>query len=139
MRFWDTSAIMPLLVAEAGSPAARTSYRRDPAQLVWWGTAVECVSALRRLERQGDLAGPGLAEAFRRLDELSRAWQEVEPGERLREIAIRLLRTHPLRAGDALRLSAAIVAAEERPATLAFVTLDERLAEAANREGFATA
>lgn len=106
--------------------------------IVWWATTVECVSALRRLERQGDVGGPDLVSALHRLDELSLAWQEVEAAERVRDVAIRVLRTHQLRAADALQLAAAIVAAEERPATLPFVTLDERLAEAASREGFAT-
>lgn len=106
---------------------------------VWWGTSVECVSALRRLERQGDIGGGNLVAALHRLDELSLAWQAIEPVERVRDIAIRVLRTHQLRATDALQLAAAIVAAEERPATLTFLTLDERLAEAASREGFAEA
>jgi len=47
-----------------------------------------------------------------------------------------LLRVHPLRAGDSLQLAAAIIAAEHEPATLEFVSLDERLNEAASREGF---
>ncbi len=50
---------------------------------------------------------------------------------------MRLLRTHSLRAADALQLAAARAASEERPDTLPFVTLDERLALAAQREGFA--
>ena len=44
--------------------------------------------------------------------------------------------THPLRAADALQVGAALVAAEESPATLEFVTLDRKLAVAAEREGF---
>jgi hypothetical protein len=44
---------------------------------------------------------------------------------------------HPLRAADALQLAAAFAAAERRPASLAIVTLDERLANAARKEGFA--
>lgn len=37
---------------------------------------------------------------------------------------------------DALQLAAAIVAAEHEPASLPFVSLDERLNDAAAREGF---
>jgi hypothetical protein len=43
---------------------------------------------------------------------------------------------HPLRAADALQLAAAYAAAEQRPASLDMVTLDERLAIAARNEGF---
>ncbi|MDT3677593.1 MAG: hypothetical protein ROZ64_01995 [Burkholderiaceae bacterium] len=48
----------------------------------------------------------------------------------------RALRVHPLRAADSTPLAAALVAAEHQPATLAFVCLDQRLTEAAAREGF---
>jgi hypothetical protein len=65
-------------------------------------------------------------------------WHEVEPGDDVRESAKRFLRVHDLRAADALQFAAAFFAAEARPATLEFVTLDDRLLEAARREGFPT-
>jgi uncharacterized protein len=76
------------------------------------------------------------ASAFQRLRQLASGWQEIEPSETLRETAIRFLRVHPLRAADALQLAAAFMAAEGRPASLEFVSLDERLAEAGRKEGF---
>ena len=54
----------------------------------------------------------------------------------VRNIAQRLLRTHPLHSADSIQLAAAIVAAELEPASLEFVCLDDRLSEAAMREGF---
>ena len=77
-----------------------------------------------------------LCGALHRLEALRDAWAEIQPSDRVRTFAVRVLRTHPLRAGDALQLAAAIAAAEDHPATLPFVTLDERLGEAAEREGF---
>ncbi|MBA3877207.1 MAG: PIN domain-containing protein [Anaerolinea sp.] len=136
MRFWDTSAIVPLLVKESSTDFVRASWRRDPDITVWWATEVECVSALARLERDGTLDVASVGEALARLAALSLAWTEIEPGTRVREHANRLLRTHALRASDALQLAAAIVAAEERPASLRLVSLDERVAGAASREGF---
>lgn len=136
MRFWDSSAIVPLLVAEASSAAALREYEADPEVVTWWATEAECVSALARLEREGALSAPSMRGALRRLDGLARAWREVQPVTAVRTTAIRLLRVHPLRAADALQLAAAIVAAEDQPATLELVTLDDRLAEAADREGF---
>jgi hypothetical protein len=52
------------------------------------------------------------------------------------DVALRLLRNHPLRAADALQLAAALIASEETPQTLEFICLDDRLALAARREGF---
>ena len=97
---------------------------------------MECASALARLERGALLHGKGAASAFDRLKQLANGWHEIEPSETVRENALRFLRVHPLRAADALQLAAAFLAAERRPSTLEVVTLDERLADAARKEGF---
>ena len=137
MSFWDSSALVPLLVREESSAAIGKRYRGDHAPIVWWGAEVECASAVARLEREGTLSSRGGTEAFRRLDTLIRAWHVIEPVAVVRETARRLLRVHELRAGDALQLGAALVAAEGRSPTLEFVCLDERLSAAARLEGFA--
>ena len=136
MKFWDASAIVPLLVAESMTRSVQTLARRDPDMLAWWGSRVECASALARLERDALLDRKDAALAFDRLKQLADAWHEIEPSEILRENALRFLRVHPLRAADALQLAAAFVAAERRPSSLEVVTLDGRLADAARKEGF---
>lgn len=109
----------------------------DPGMLVWWGSKIECVSALARVERAGALDRTRAALAFDRLAELANSWHEIEPSEMVRESAARFLRVHPLRVGDALQLGAAFAVAEGRPSSLQVLTLDERLADAARKEGFA--
>ncbi len=105
--------------------------------MVWWESQVECVSALARLERAATLDQKRTGLALGRLGELVNSWHEIEPSAIVRENAMRFLRVHPLRAADALQLGAAFAAAESRPSSLTVITLDERLAEAARREGFA--
>ncbi len=136
MKFWDSSALVPLLAAETSTRAVQSLYTRDSEAVVWWGTLVECASAIARLERDGALSATDAAESFSRLDALAPSWMQVDPSDEIRESARRFLRVHPLRAADALQLAAALAAAERRPSTLAFVTLDDRLREAAGREGF---
>ena len=136
MRFWDASAVVPLLVDESSTEAIQLLAAGDPALLVWWGTEVECASAIARLERDGLLDSPAVDAAFGRLGELAAAWHQIDPGDVVREVAIRILRVHPLRSADSLQLAAAFIAAEGRPRTLDVVTLDERLASAARKEGF---
>ena len=136
VMFWDTSAIVPMLTVETTSHAIASLLATDPGVIAWWGTPVECVSALARLERQALVTREESAAAFARLEAASSSWQEIEPGERVRQIAMRLVRTHPLRGADAFQLAAAIVAADGEPRSLPFVTLDPRLALAASREGF---
>ena len=137
MKFWDSSAIVPLLVEQASTTGMQALVETDPVLLVWWATAVECASALARLEREQVLKGAAAKSAFGRLSQLTTSWQEIDSSDLVRETAVRLVRVHPLRAADSLQLAAAFVAAEGRPATLELVTLDDRLALAAQREGFA--
>ncbi|HVC61138.1 MAG TPA: hypothetical protein VND19_12355 [Acetobacteraceae bacterium] len=137
MTFWDASAIVPLLVAEKITARLQPLAQRDPDMLAWWGSAVECASALARLEREAALDAKGAELAFRRLKLIADAWHEFEPSEVVRQTAARFLRVYPLRAADALQLAAAFVAAEHRPASLQVVTLDDRLAVAMRKEGFA--
>lgn len=137
MRFWDASAIVPLLMAEPVTSSLQTLASEDSAIVVWWATEVECASAIARLERDGALDQPAALEAFDRLKQLAAGWHEVDPSDGVREAAVRFLRVHPLRAADALQLAAAFAAAEGRPSSLEVITLDGRLATAARKEGFA--
>jgi hypothetical protein len=89
-----------------------------------------------RLERNAALDQAAATQAFGRLKHLAHAWHEVDPSDPIREAAVRFLRVHPLGAADALQLAAAFIAAERRPSSLEVVTLDDRLAVAARKEGF---
>jgi predicted nucleic acid-binding protein len=104
--------------------------------LVWCLAATEVVSALARKQREGALDARTFRVAKHRLQSLESAWNEVIRWDEVRARARRLLEAHPLRTSDALHLAAALVAVEERPQGFELVTLDERLAEAAAREGF---
>ena len=137
MKFWDASAIVPLLMSEPTTKAAQALANKDPTMVVWWATEVECASAIARLEREDGLDESAATQAFHRLRQLAPTWHEVDPSDPVREAAIRFLRVHPLRAADALQLPAAFIAAERRPSSLEVVTLDDRLAAAARKEGFA--
>jgi predicted nucleic acid-binding protein len=137
MKFRDASAVVPAIVAEPTTRPVRALAARDPAMLVWWATEVECASAVVRLERDGALDESGVRQALDRLKQLAAGWHEVDPSDAIREAAVRFLRVHPLRTADALQLAAAFIAAERRPSSLELVTLDDRLAVAARKEGFA--
>lgn len=138
MRFWDSSALVPLVVEEASSGTMAALWKQDAECLVWWGTPVEIASALARRQREAALPEAMVRAALQRLDAFSECWHEVQPVEAVRREARRLLRVHPLRAPDALQLAAAVTAVRHLggPAELPFVCLDRRLAEAAAKEGF---
>jgi uncharacterized protein len=137
VKFWDASAIVPLLVFETSTRRIQSLAAQDPDLLVWWASPVECVSALARRERDGALDGRAMATAIQRLQILAAGWHEIDPSDLIRDAANRILRVHPLRSADALQLAAAFAAAERRPSSLEVITLDGRLADAARKEGFA--
>ena len=136
MRFWDSSALVPLAAEEASSPSCRELLREDPVIAVWALTRTEMVSAIRRKERDGELTRDFARVALERVHLLEAAWNEVDALAQVRDRADRLLGVHPLRAADALQLAAALVLVEERPAGWSFVTADARLAAAAAAERF---
>ena len=136
MKFWDSSAILPLLVRETSTPNALAYYESNPEMMVWWGSPVECVSALARLERENKLEPADITKAQAQLSTLLAAWHEVQPLDSVRQLSQRLLRLHPLRAADSLQLAAALVACQHKPQGMEFVCLDARLGLAAEREGF---
>lgn len=135
MNFWDSSAVIPLLLGEKTTRSVREILAVNREMYVWWGTEIECVSTIARLEREG-VAPRVIASALERLTGLSEDWSEITPGPLVRDTARRLLRVHPLRAADALQLAAATVLADQRPASVTIVTLDAWLRNAATREGF---
>ncbi len=136
MKYWDSSALVALVVDEPRSGERRGTIRQDPVIVTWWGSRIECASALNRLEREHHLEGDGLDRSMDQLGLLASSWIEIEPLDQVRRRAIRLLRLHPLRAADALQLAAALTAAGEDPQRLDLVSSDDRLSAAARREGF---
>ncbi len=136
MKFWDASALIPLCLIERQSKVLKKLIGEDEAIVAWWGTPVECFSALARLRREQALTEIEEEQARLLLRTLQRVWTEVEPTNVVREQAGRVVRLHPLRAADALQLAAALVWCQGDPSQYGFVCLDLRLRDAARREGF---
>jgi predicted nucleic acid-binding protein len=136
VRFWDVAAIVPLVALDKQTADCRALLAEDSDIVVWLLTPVEVISALTRRLREKSLKPIELSKAKEQLTALEKAWSEVISVERVRDRARRLLETHPLRAADSLQLAAALLASEENPQAFPFVTLDERLGGAAEREGF---
>ena len=136
MRFWDTSAILPLVSREPLSDEMRRLLEEDAGMVVWWATRVECISATSRRAREGSLPPEGEASARGLIDVLSESWTEARPTARLRDLAEQALAAHPLRAADALQLASALIWCGSEPRGRAFVCLDERLRAAVSRSGF---
>jgi uncharacterized protein len=135
MRFWDSSAVIPLLIQQPATERVQPLIDEVPDAVLWWGTPLECASAFARLRREGALDAAAEGDVRTLLDTWRESCAEVQPTSELRATAARLVRTHPLRAADALQLAAALAWAGN-PDGAVLVTLDDRLAHAARLEGF---
>lgn len=136
MRYWDSSALVPLVVSEPTSAQVRTWVEDDADIVVWALTDVELRSALARLARDGRLSPEDLHDAAARADRMVEQFHVVACSSAVRNRAKRLLMIHHLRAADALQLAAALIACADDPGGFEFLTLDARLAAAARSEGF---
>ncbi len=134
MRFWDASALVPLVVDQPASTRVKALLREDRTLVVWWGSVVECWLVFARLRREGVFSVDDEDAARGLLHTLQESWIEILPSEDVRAHAGRLLRLHAVRSADALQLAAALVWAGDPPSG-EFVVFDQRLQEAARMEG----
>ena len=135
MRYWDASALVPVIVAESDSERVRGWLAEDDHVVTWVWTRTEITSAIERRTREGSLSRPQRREVLDRLGALADGWDEVTDVLAVRSRAEALLARHPLRAADAGQLGAALLVQEQLAGALTFVCRDQRLLTAADVEG----
>src|ERR1035437_6289349 len=121
--FWDTSALIPLCVWQRSTSTVQ-ALSAQYQKVVWWYTPVEIRSGFARLVRMGQMTPNEHVQARVRLDRMRSEWQEVDPSEKLREQAERLVDRFPLKAADAQQLAAAMVWCIGRLKGRAFISVD---------------
>ena len=136
MRYWDASALVPLIVAEADSDLVRGWLSDDDHIVTWVWTRTEITGAIERRTREGSISRPRRREVLDRLGALADRWDEVTEVLAVRVRADALLARHPLRAADAGQLGAALLVQEQLAGPLPFACRDRRLLSAADLEGF---
>lgn len=133
MRFWDTSALVPLIIDEPSTLRMAEILSDDPDITVWIATNVELTSAFVRRMAGNQFA---LRNTETLVASLASTWLEIDESAAAVDRAKYLAKAHRLRAMDALQLAAALIACGYKPGRLEFVTLDQALATAARAEGF---
>ena len=136
MKFWDSSAIVPLVVQQTLSKFSLKLLKSDLVQLVSFSTYCEVFSALSRLEREGYLSSDGFSMSESQLNKLAKSWHVVSFSPLLEAETKRLLRIHPIKCADAFQLASAISCCDRNSDALSFVTLDQKLSTTARKEGF---
>ncbi len=137
IAFWDSSAIIPLIIKEDRTDQSIALFKKTKKMLVWEFTQTECFSAICKKEKNGDLSDLFLKEALHSMLQLSGLWNEISPLSALtKSLAKRIISAYGLKTLDSLQLATALVACQEDTKRLTFITYDKGLAKAALKEGF---
>ena len=131
MRFWDSSALVPLLSDESSTDRVQSLFREDRNVVTAFITPVELISAIcRKAGVNRDLR----RSAMQRLSVLQANWTLVDDYESLMVSARTIAAQQCLRTGDAIQLASALRVRPDK--SVPFVTLDGELIDAARSVGF---
>jgi len=81
MRFWDSSALVPLLMTQPLSSKTDKWVAEDGELAVWTLTPIELASAVLRLVREGALQETAANQAESRIDELMGSCHVGKPAD----------------------------------------------------------
>lgn len=136
IAYFDTSAVLPLLIAEHGSQMAGRLW--DSADRVVSVRLVypEARAALAQAERLDRVSARDLRRAVRALDSRFEEMDLVEIDDPLAHLAGEKAEDHGLRGYDAVHLAAAL---RVHDPDVVLIAGDRALVDAANSEGLAVA
>jgi len=136
MKFWDTSALFPLLVFDVHSHRSRVILNEDREIVASFITPVEINSSIWRRRHANLLDSERHRTADAHFAALTSNWITVGHVREVVDASLSVVSRHSLRSGDAIQLGAAVVARRFLGADLRFVTFDKQLAAVATAEGF---
>jgi predicted nucleic acid-binding protein len=136
IAYFDTSAVVPMLIAEAGSARAASLWDGADRVVSVRLTYPETRAALAQAERLGRLTARQLRDAVTEFDSLFEEIDLVEVDDALARRAGELAEVRQLRGYDAVHLAAAD---RIRDPNVVVIAGDGALLDAATAEGMATA
>ncbi len=136
IAYFDTSALIPLLIGETGSDAAGDAWDQAIRLVSVRLVGVEARAGLAQAARTNRISPAQLRTFARELDHLLVQLEFVEIDDVLVRNAGDLAESHSLRAYDAVHLAAALMVAAD---DLVVVAGDRAVVSAAQAAGLATA
>jgi hypothetical protein len=136
--FLDSSALVKRYIDEAGTRRVLEIIESSDRLIVSSLARVEITAALVRRARRGGLSEDHLHDILAALEtELREVFEVMELSAAIMTRATDLVRTHALRAADAIQLASALVAmgGPSKASDFTFVSADAELNAAARQEG----
>ena len=134
LAFWDSSALVKLLVEEAGTDLAAALWDGSSSIVASQLVVPEVAAALATARRTGRLDGRRAGIARSQWGQFRAALDLVDVTPEVADGAAQLAGAHPLSGADAVHLATALLL---REVDLLVATWDQRLATAAVAEGLA--
>jgi len=134
--YWDASALVKKYLSETGSETVRQWLAKDTVLVTSQLTYVEIHATFARKKRERDISPSDYQRVCRTFETDWQAITVVQLDDRLLPKIRYLLSRHPLRSADSVHLASALYISEQaqlRP--LPFACADDRLLQAARREG----
>jgi predicted nucleic acid-binding protein len=136
IAYFDTSAVVPLLVEEPGTPQCAEQWSVADRVVSVRLVKVEARAALAQAARQDRLTSRQLRATVDALDDLVAQLDLIDVDEDLIDGAAELAETHSLRAYDAIHLAAALAVGDD---DLVLVAGDRALLTAGSAVGLGIA
>jgi len=134
LAFWDSSALVKLLVEEAGTDVAVALWDESSGVVASRLAVPEVSAALASAERRGRVDQAAVRNAHDEWRRYADALHFMEVSTEIADRAAVLVVGHPLSGADAVHLATALALREVEPV---LATWDRRLATAAVAEGLA--
>lgn len=136
IAFFDTSAFVPLMLEEPGTPSARALWKRTTRPIGSVLLYPEAKAAIGRAHRTGRIDDDDRAAAYRHLERLVARVELIDVDRNLAARAVALAEVAPLKGADAVQLATAEAAAGP---DVTLVAADAQLCAAARHLGLAVA
>ncbi|PWU13136.1 MAG: hypothetical protein C5B49_15160 [Bdellovibrio sp.] len=137
MLYWESSALVASLIAEKETNRVRlysinTGDLRSYTAII---TPLEVESAIQRRLKEQSISSKLADKTRLSITEFRQQAYLIVADQNVLDIALHIQKIYRLRVADALQLASAR-AGTENPSKVHFLCLDEKLNEAAKREGF---
>jgi uncharacterized protein len=136
--YLDTSALVKRYFLEEQSNELLSSWAQAELIVTSSVAYAETVASFFRKKRESALEEDIIQQV---VDAFLLDWKSffrVEVTDELNEIVLRIVKSYPLRGFDAIHLAAAVLIRRSLTDDFLFSCFDQRLAQAAREEGFAT-
>ena len=137
--YCDTSVLVKRYVEEDDTDQVDLLWKKASEVATSTVAYAEAVAAFRRKERERFLSKGGYLRALKGLNEEFQTFILIQLSAQLNTMVLKLVEKYPLRGFDAIHLASTLILNKEVGTDVIFACFDQKLNQAAKKEGLKTA